>query len=154
METKTHAPGRLEVRASRSPLHGVSSIFYDNHVFGAEDVPRLSELQEREPRHYTLKELHARCNARKTDENIAKEWIDKLLTGTSLTCTSQASRPSPPSLATKFETLKPSSALPVVMFLLAKTQKCSVCFSMWFLKYFALSLVRKRILLRDVLFQV
>ena len=113
METKTHAPGRLAVSAARSPLRGVSSIFYDNHVFGAEDAPPLSELQEREPQHDTLEELYARCNARKKDENLAKEWIDKLLTGTRLTGTSQASRPRPPSLATKFETLQPSSALPL-----------------------------------------
>jgi hypothetical protein len=63
-----HAPQRIRVSASRSPLFGANSIFSDDHVTimcGDEDV---LELQVREPQHYTLEELHATCDATETNE--------------------------------------------------------------------------------------
>ena len=68
MET-THAPQRISVSASRSPLFGANSIFSDEHVTkmcGDDDV---RELQVREPQHYTLEELHATTE---TNEEIAQ----------------------------------------------------------------------------------
>ena len=112
MET-THAPQRISVSASRSPLFGAKSIFSDVHVTtcGDEDV---RELQVREPQHYTLEELHATCDATETNEESAKQWIDNLLTGTSLTGQAIRSRQaSRANLKTIFKTLKPSCALPL-----------------------------------------
>ena len=113
MET-THAPQRIRVSASRSPLFGANSIFSDDHVTmmcGDED---MRELQVHEPQHYTLEELHATCDATETNEEIAKQWIDNLLTGTSLTGQAIRSRQaSRANLKTKFKTLKPSCALPL-----------------------------------------
>ena len=113
MET-THAPQRIRVSASRSPLYGANSIFSDEHVTKMCGDVNVRELRVREPQHYTLEELHATCDATETNEESAKQWIDNLLTGTSLTGQAIRSRQaSRANLKTKFKTLKPSCALPL-----------------------------------------